>query len=574
MSLAATRSPETVETGGFRPLTSYLFDGARAKRTAFTFLDYGSDPEGIARTVTWSELAEGVRSVAAELGRVTGRGGRVAVLAPQDLSYVTGFLGALHAGTVAVPLFAPEVSQHANRLAGALADCAPEVWLTSQSALAQVRALAEDHAVPMPKQIIAVDALEPDSTFPDVAPVGPDDPAYLQYTSGSTREPAGAVITHHALLSNARQAETAFGIDESWTMAGWIPFFHDMGLVQLLAEPVFSGARSVFMTPFAFVMRPVRWLRALSGVHNVLSAAPNFAFDYAVRKVKAAEREGLDLSGVRVLVNGSEPVRPATIAAFAETFGPYGFDPRAHRPSYGLAEATVFVTSTGTEGPTVTSFDRAALAEDRGVVVADGTPGALALAAAGRPVGQSVRIVHPERSTVLAEGRVGEIWVDGPNIATGYWQQPGRSAETFGGRLDGEPGSWLRTGDLGLIHEGLLYVTGRRKDLIIIDGRNHYPQDIEATVERAHPAIRRGHVAAFAVTDASGAEGAAVVAERGPHAGEADEAGIARAVRRAVSATHDVKLHGFRLVAPGDVPRTSSGKIARSAARRRHWDAS
>ncbi|SFO88778.1 fatty acid CoA ligase FadD32 [Amycolatopsis arida] len=563
-----------------RPLTAYLAERAGSTRPAFTHLDHASDRDGFRHTVTWAELARRVRAVAAEITRTTTPGQRVAVLAPQDLGYVTAFLGALHAGTIAVPLFAPEVSQHGGRLVNALADCAPEVWLTTEPAFDSVRALAEQQPVPMPKSILAVDRVDLAAGEGFSAPeVDLDAPAYLQYTSGSTRDPAGAVITHRAVVTNTWQGGSAYGVDDTWTCAGWIPFFHDMGLVQLLCLPVFSGAHSVFMTPFDFIMRPVRWLRQMSEHPNVFTAAPNFAFDYTARKVKEADRAGLDLANANVVINGSEPVRPDTIARFLAEFGPYGFRAEAHRPSYGLAEATVFVTNTRDEGPTITGFDRAALGADRGVTVPAGSPGAVDLVAAGRPHGQLVRIVHPRHRTLCAEDEVGEIWVHGPNVADGYWQQPERSAETFGATIedpdaDTPATGWLRTGDLGLCHDGLLYVTGRMKDLIIIDGKNHYPQDIEATVQDAHPAIRRDHVAAFAVSSPGQGEGAAVVAEyrRQADPTQVDEEEIVRAVRRAVSAEHDVRLRGVILVRPGGVPRTSSGKIARAATRRRYWD--
>ncbi|OIJ87637.1 acyl-CoA synthetase [Streptomyces sp. MUSC 14] len=570
MSLTDSHSSDDEVPADLQLLTSYLFDRSHSDAPAFTFLDHASDREGIERTVTWAGLAERVRAVAVELSRVTSRGQRVAILAPQDLTYVVAFLGALHAGTVAVPLFAPEGSQHTGRLVHVLSDCAPEVWLTSLDALEKVRALAENDSVPRPKHIIAVnDPAQPDGDFtaPDI---GLDEPAYLQYTSGSTRDPAGAVITHRAVVANSWQAAAAYRATTDWTVVGWLPFFHDMGLIQQLAAPVFAGCRSVFMTPFDFVKRPVRWLRAMSGRAAVMSSAPNFAFEYVSRKTSEADRAGLDLSGVRVLIIGSEPVRAGTIAEFQRMFGPHGLAATALRPSYGLAEATVFVTATDDAGPVVTAFERAALAGHRGVPVGPGTSGALELVAAGRPVGLSVRVVHPERLVALPDGTVGEIWVDGPNVADGYWQQPERSAETFGARHGDAPGRWLRTGDLGMIHDGLLYVTGRLKDLIIIDGRNHYPQDIEATVCDAHPAIRRDGVAAFPVHDEHGVEGAAVVAEyrRG---GDVDEAEVSRAVRRAVSTAHDVKLRGLELVPVGALLRTSSGKVARSATKQHHW---
>nr|WP_040406476.1 fatty acyl-AMP ligase [Amycolatopsis nigrescens] len=570
-------------TGGLvpalQPLTQYLFDRSESTAPAFTYVDYTVERDGVEQTLSWAELATRVRATAAELAKVTSRGQRVAILAPQDLSYVIGFLGALAAGTVAVPLFAPEVSQHGGRLVNALADCAPEVWLTGDAALENVRALAENNPVPMPKQIIAVDTLDPAGAA-DFEPVELDfdAPAYLQYTSGSTRAPAGAVITHRAVASNSWQAATAFRVDDGWSCVGWIPFFHDMGLVQLVCIPVFTGARSVFITPFNFIMKPLRWLKQMSAFPSVFAAAPNFAFEYATRKIKEADRLKLDLSGVRALINGSEPVRPATIAAFQEAFGPQGFAPGAHRPSYGLAEATVFVTNTDEEGPVVTSFDRVALGEDRAVVVEPGSENALALVAAGRPHGQLVRIVHPAEHTVRPDGEVGEIWVHGANVADRYWEQPERSEETFAGRIDGAPedtpaGPWLRTGDLGVLLDGRLYITGRIKDLIIIDGKNHYPQDIENTVQDAHPAIRRDRVAAFAVTSETLGEGAAVVAEYDRKAEtEPDHDEVAKAVQRAVSAQHDVKLRGFQLVAPGSVLRTSSGKIARAATKKRFWE--
>jgi len=576
MSLAERRYPEPTDglVPSLGPLTSYLFDREESSEPAFTYLDFSADRDGAELTVTWAELARKVRATAAELARVTAPGQRVAILAPQDLTYVVAFLGALHAGTIAVPLFAPEVSQHGERLVGALADSAAEIWLTSQGSLDAVRELAEQNPVPMPKQIIAVDSLSEDSEDAaqfEPVPLDMDAPAYLQYTSGSTRAPAGAVITHRAVVTNSWQASDAFGVDGNWTCAGWIPFFHDMGLIQMLCIPVLTGARSVFMTPFNFIMRPARWLRQMSDYPSVFAAAPNFAFEYCARKVKEADRAGLNLSGVRVIINGSEPVRASTISAFQDAFGPHGFPLTSHRPSYGLAEATVFVTCTDEKGPVVTAFDRAALAGDRGVAVAHGTGGALELVAAGSTHTQLVRIVDPATGVTRQDDEVGEIWAHGPNIADGYWQQPERSAETF----VGDPKKWLRTGDLGLYHNGLLYITGRIKDLIIIDGKNHYPQDIEVTVQNAHPAIKQDRVAAFAVTTEQGVEGAAVVAEfdRKAAAGEIDADEVAKAVKRAVSAAHDVKLKGFELVQPGGVLRTSSGKIARAATKARFWPA-
>ncbi|MQA10157.1 MAG: AMP-binding protein [Pseudonocardiaceae bacterium] len=558
----------------FEPITAYLARQAQRDEPAFTFIDYSTDRHGAPHTLSWSELNDRVRTVAAAVGEATDPGQRVAILAGQDLDYVVSFLGALRAGVIAVPLFAPEVSMHQNRLVGALADCSAEVWLTSEGALDGVRQLADDQPVPHPKQIITVDSLEHRSgAGTGQADIDLDRPAYLQYTSGSTRNPAGAVISHRAIVTNAWQAHRAYGIDQSFTCTGWIPFFHDMGLVQLLCLPVFTGARAVFTTPMSFIRKPSRWLRQLSDYPNTMSAAPNFAYEYAVRKISEEDRATLDLSGVRVLINGSEPVRSSTINAFAETFRQCGLRPEAHRPSYGLAEATVFVTAARARGPVMITADRAALGDGR-LVPADGADG-VELVSAGVPTGQHVRIVDTERHTAQPDGAVGEIWINGPNVADGYWQAPERSADMFEAELrdatDVPARGWLRTGDLGVVHDGELYITGRMKDLIIIDGKNHYPQDIESTVHSAHPAIRPDHVAAFPV-ESNDREAIVVIAELGRHAEqeELDSTQVAGAVRKAVTARHEVKLHDLVLVPAGSVLRTSSGKIARAANKKRY----
>jgi fatty acid CoA ligase FadD32 len=306
-----------------------------------------------------------------------------------------------------------------------------------------------------------------------------------------------------------------------------------------------------------------------------MTAAPNFAFDYAVDRIRAEDRAGLDLSGVHVAINGSEPVRSRTVERFQEAFGPCGLAPHAHRPSYGLAEATVFVSATGRAGPTTSSFTRSELMEGRAVAARDDAD-AVALVSAGKPAGQQVRIVDPVDRTARPDGEVGEVWVHGPNLATSYWGQPERSEEVFNGCLaggaDGLPVSkWLRTGDLGVSYAGELYITGRLKDLIIVDGKNHYPQDIEQTVQDAHPAVQPGRVSAFGIATESG-EAIVVVMERTRGAGADDSSAteVSLAVRRAVAAAHDLKLRDVHVLHGEKVLRTSSGKIARTANRDRY----
>jgi len=576
----ASASPARPAHRGTRPplesLVASLDRRAELDRPAFTHVDYREDRSGTARTLNWPEVHLRARAVAAAITELAVPSARVAVLCPQDLNYPVGFLGALNAGAIAVPLFAPEASSHASRLVGALSDCRAAVWLTTSAALESVEELLSDPRVPRPAGVIAVDAIDPvagrDFTPP---PIDLGSPAYLQYTSGATRDPAGAVIGHEAVVANVWQGVDALDLDERTTCVGWIPFFHDMGLMMMICAPVVLGSPAVFSTPFDFVQRPRRWLEALSDHPNVMTAAPNFAFDYAVERVAPRDRAGLDLSGVRVAINGSEPVRARTIERFQEAFGPHGFAPEAHRPSYGLAEATLFVTTSGAGGPRLTSFARSELMSGRGVAsVGDGA--VTRLVSAGSPAGQHVCIVDPVTRAMRTDGDVGEIWVHGPNVASGYWGQPERSAEFFDAELTGggeelPKAGWLRTGDLGLRHDGEFYITGRLKEVIIVDGKNHYPHDIEETVQQAHPAIRAGRVAAFGMSTDDG-EAIVVVVERarGGAAAQAPASEISTAVRRAVSSAHDLKLRDIQILDGPKVLRTSSGKIARAANRERY----
>ncbi|WP_031467748.1 fatty acyl-AMP ligase [Sciscionella sediminilitoris] len=574
--VAATAEPAKGRlTQAARPITEDLVQRAESDRLASTFVDYTNDRQGERHTLTWRQLVARVRDVAAAVTEQTAPGDRVAVLAPQNHDYVTGFLGALLAGRIAVPLFAPELGAHADRLVGALANCAPKLWLTSSSSLDAVEELATTEGVPAPGHILAVDGISEGSGKDFKAPeIGLDEPAYLQYTSGSTRTPAGAVITHRAVATNCAQGAAGFPADETSTCVGWLPLFHDMGLVLQICFPVHLGAHAVFTTPFAFILKPVRWLELLAEFPNAVTGGPNFAFDMLVKKTTEEDRARLDLSRVHSMRNGAEPIRAGTIDRFAEAFGPCGLDRSAHRPSYGLAEATVYVTTTGSEGPVVRGFDRAALADNR--AVESTAEDALPLVAAGTPAGQLVRIVDRGTGEVVPDGTVGEIWVYGANVASAYWDSPEATETTFRGVLheEGLPeGPWLRTGDLGMFHADLLFITGRMKDLIIIDGKNHYPQDIEATAEQAHEVIRRQHLAAFSVDDGE-TEGAVVLIEARPGTDLAavDQKEFSRSVKRAVSQVHDVKLRDVRLIPTGGIIRTSSGKIARAANREQYLD--
>ncbi|MER5433952.1 fatty acyl-AMP ligase [Streptomyces sp. NPDC002588] len=567
-------------------ISDYLAQAAaRAPdETAFTFVDFSSDRDGVPSSLTWRRLEQRVSALTTALRHAGAAGERVAVVAPQNLDYVVGFLAATCAGAIAVPLFPPDLPGHAEKLAAVLADADPVLALTSPGSLQTAEKFCADLdglrvRVVTEQDLVAEPAPEGAMTGGRSFRPQPEDCAYLQYTSGSTRVPSGVEITHANVCVNARQALEAYDIRAGRNCTvGWLPLYHDMGLVLAIVLPVVGHVHSVFMDPLAFVQQPVRWLRLLTRHPGALTAAPNFAYDYCVRRVADGERAELSLGSVAAMVNGSEPISGQTLRRFQEAFAPVGTVRTAMRPSYGLAEATVFVSaSPAGEEPTVTCFDRAALAAGTARVAEETeTQAVTRLVGCGRPTGQEAAIVDPVTGVRLEDGHVGEIWLRGPNVGRGYWGRREQSEATFGATLHGDdPGDgtrrWLRTGDLGLCHDKQLYITGRIKDLVIIDGTNHYPQDVEQTVESAHPAIRRHHTAAFSVLTDDG-ERLVVVAEHTrdlaePHSVR-DEA--TRAVRAAVSAGHGVAVHDFVLAAPGTVPHTTSGKVARGACREQY----
>jgi fatty acid CoA ligase FadD32 len=543
----------------------------RPDARAFTFVDYLADLDGTAHTCTWAQLHRRATSLARRIRAEILPGDRVAIMAPSGLEYIVAIIASWYAGAVAVPLFPPDLPGHAERLTTTYTDCDPSCVITVPSRTAAVREFlaAGDHRTP----VLVEDATEPPPHGWQPEPAHLDDVAYLQYSSGSTRVPAGVEITHRNLAANTAQLHEALVGDRTGiTGVSWLPLFHDMGLLSAVAMPLSAGGEAVLFDPVAFLLRPDRWLRLLSGRRGAYTAAPNFAYDYCVRRLKPDDLAGLDLSGVFRWLDGAEPVRAATLERFTAMLldAGTGFDERTLCPAYGLAEATVFVTGDGTDqAPTTWTVDRTRLAA--GQAVPAGDTGGSTLVSCGAPAGQHVAVVDPERRVVVGDGRVGEIWVHGPNVGRRYWRQPERSAEVFGAALTGAPPAglprqpWLRTGDLGVLHEGRLYITGRLKDLVVVAGRNHYPQDIEATVAGAGPAL--GRVAAFAVT-VDDQERAVVVGE---WAGDAQPpAEIVSAVRQAVWRHHDLALHDIVLTSPGDVPRTTSGKVSRTACRSRY----
>ncbi|WP_019631827.1 fatty acyl-AMP ligase [Actinomadura atramentaria] len=549
---------------------------------AFTFVDYSLAPSGAHTTLTWAETDRRARATAVRLRQAAEPGERAALLLPQTLEYMMTMLGAMYAHIVAVPLFSPDLPGHADRLIGAYADAEPAVIVTTRNALPHVEKFLADHDVPQPREIIFAEEVDADlaDSWRD-EPIGFDDLAYLQYTSGSTRRPAGVEITHGNVTANAAQLWAGWAPERpDPELVSWLPLFHDMGLIATMALPLVNGNHAIYTDPVSFIMNPMRWMELIASRpgRNVYTAGPNFAFEYVASMAKPAKIKDLDLGGLTTCLNGAEPIRPSTLEAFASALAPAGLRPGAQAPGYGLAEATVFVSAAADDvPPRVITVDRDKLTQ--GVLVESPADGdrTTALVSCGRPYGQLVAIVDPETRVERPDGTVGEIWVHGPNTAHGYWRNSERSQDTFGGEL-AEPGElpagpWMKTGDYGVVHGGELYVTGRIKDLIIVDGRNHYPQDIEVTTQEAHDAVRPDFVAAFAVPGGE-TERLVVVAERNRRVplGRLDLEEVESAVRAAINVEHEMSVHEFLLIEPGGISRTSSGKIARAATRQRYLD--
>ncbi|MGE0218960.1 AMP-binding protein [Mycolicibacterium sp.] len=537
---------------------------------AFTFVDYDTDPDGAAETLTWAALHRRVVNLADELRARAGHGDRALILAPQGLAYVVGFLAALEANVVAVPLAAPTHPAGDERIRAVLADARPSLVLTMSALAGDVaRSIAGAATAPA---VVEIDRIDLDTrrrvtrrseARPEVA--------YLQYTSGSTRTPAGVMVSHRNVAANFEQMIANFFADHGnvappgTTVVSWLPFYHDMGLLLGICTPILGGWHSVLTSPLAFLTRPARWLQLLGRHRRALSAAPNFAFDLAAARTSDADLAGCDLGDVLAIMSGAERVHPATVDRFTSRFAPFHLPDKVIRPSYGLAEATLYVaTHAPGAAPTVVTFEPEKLA--RGM--AERSEGGTALVSYGTPTSPEVRIVDPDTSREVCAGVIGEIWTRGPNVCRGYWGNTEASAATFGGVIadvpadvpaDGPAGTWLRTGDLGFISEGELFIVGRLKDLLIVRGRNHYPDDIEATVS----AISGGRAAAVSVS-LDGTEELVVLLEAKTDDRSARESLAAR-VTAAISNAHGLTVADLVLVARGSLPITTSGKIRRQA---------
>lgn len=554
---------------------------------AYRFLADGESEE---QQLSYAELAERAQRVAATLQGASCSGERAILVYQPGLDYIAGFLGCLMAGVTAVPAYPPDpfrMERTFPRFQAIVRDSRPAAILSTANILNLAGDLFDEFPDFAGIARFATDTLPAGSGSawrrPDITG---STLAFLQYTSGSTAEPKGVMLTHGNLIANLEMINRGFSMGED-SVVIWLPPYHDMGLIGGILEPLYLAIPCTLMSPLDFLQRPMRWLNAMSKYKATVTGGPNFAYDLVARKATPQQKAALDLSRWEVAFNGAEPVRKETIERFSAAFAESGFRKEAFYACYGLAEATL-IASGGTRltSPVYTSVRAGELGKGRAVLTVEADPDALGLVGCGKTLlDQRITIVHPDRLEPCPTGEVGEIWVSGPNVAHGYWQRSEESERTFCARLSGDGRTYLRTGDLGFLDaQGNLFVAGRIKDLIIIDGRNHYPQDIELTVEKCHPAIRPGCTAAFAVTE-GGQERLVVAAEVGkgykatagaprPEAGAAtlDPAEVAAAIRKAVAEGHDIRTHAIVLLEAGTAPKTSSGKIQRRAARSAYLD--
>ena len=548
-------------------LRSYTED--RQDGLAYVFLNNGDTED---ERWTYADLDLKARIIAAKLQSITNPGDRALLVYPPGLEYIAAFFGCLYAGTIAVPAYPPHprrIERTLPRLISITQDATPKVALTNEAIQNNLEAIFEFAPLFSDVDWIATDTLDNSIAeawkYPDVdiQPL-----AFLQYTSGSTATPKGVMVSHHNLMYNEAMIKASFAHDEHSTFVGWLPLYHDMGLIGNVLQPLYIGAPSILMPPVAFLQRPHRWLKAITTYKAHTSGGPNFSFDLCVHKISAEQKQELDLSSWKVAFNGAEPIRKHTIDAFTTAFAECGFKPEAFYPCYGLAEATLFVTGGYQQAaPTVCWVNTKALEQDQVKFCSAEDEQAQVFVSSGFTwMDQTVVIVHPETRERCADNQIGEVWVSGANVANGYLNMEETNSQVFQAMIENDkaakPLKYMRTGDLGFIYNKHLYITGRHKDLIIIDGRNIYPQDIELTTEESHSALHKGCCAAFSI-DQDGEERLVVVVELERQSRSVNPADPIKAIKRAIAQAHDINLYDVVLLETNTISKTSSGKIQR-----------
>jgi acyl-CoA synthetase (AMP-forming)/AMP-acid ligase II len=541
----------------------------RGGQVAFGYLD---DGEGYVSTLRFGELDSHARRIATVLTASIAPGGRVVLVYPPGLEFIAGIFGAWYAGLVPVPIYPPNPAAPAPglaRLMQVVSDCRAEAVLTTA---ALHRLLALDGSPSGLRDLPWVSTDVDDCVTADPADwrapmITRDGTALIQYTSGSTSAPKGAVLTHGNLLANQRAINACFAREHDMVGFGWLPMYHDMGLIGDVLHPIYLGRPCYLMSPMHFLQKPVRWLRAIQRFGATYSGGPNFSYELCVRRISEDECEGLDLSSWQVAFCGAEPIRPSTLRNFAQRFAGHGFEPKSLYPCYGLAESSLLVTGARSGAGWHSRWvDKEKLSRGWAIPVAADNDTAVEVISSGYAAPDTVvAVAELNHNVESAEGEIGEIWISGPSVARGYWGQPELTKDAFNRALPGRDETFLRTADLGFKIGDELFVTGRVKDMIIVNGRNIFAQDVESTVQDADPRLRAGCGAAFAV-ESEETEAIAVVQETGEH--DPDQLKqLAKVIRRSVVEAHQVDPAVIVLTAPKSLPKTTSGKIRRSAAR-------
>ncbi len=539
---------------------------------AFQFL---VDGEQEIETMTYQELDQGARAVAAQLQQLGLPGERVLMFYPSGLPFVTALMGCLYAGVIAVPAYPPNDNRFLARIQSMMHSANVQAILTTNEVHNRMAQRFTETSV-----VHQLTTLITDTIPSEVAgqfrpePISPESVAFLQYTSGSTAQPKGVMVTHGNIMANQIMIQRAFENHDQMIVGGWLPLFHDMGLTAILFQPLYLGVPSIFMSPVDFIRKPIRWLQAISRYKITTTGGPNFAYELCLTHTSEAERQGLDLHHWEVAFNGAEPVRHHTLRRFLQTFAPYGLRRSALFPCYGMAETTLLISGQR-NALTCLYVDESSLQQNQVRVLDESEPGSKPLVGCGRTdwLDQEVLIVNPETYQVCPEDIVGEIWIAGAHVAKGYWNNAEATRETFAAyTTNPRRGPFLRSGDLGFVYDGQLYIAGRRKDLIIIRGRNYYPQDIEQVAEQVQPALFPSSVAVFSV-DVADEEKVVIVAEvdRAYVPGlNADL--LARPIVRAVSEKFELAVHEVVFLQPTTLPKTSSGKLKRGMTRQRYLE--
>lgn len=570
-SLAPTNSTNyAVEGGGILDALRHHV-GSIPDNTAYTFLQ--SDEER--STVTYSELNDRAMRIAGRLLHLAEPGERALMMYPSGLEFIEAFLGCLYAGIVAVPAYPPKKNRNAERILAIAQDCKPRLLLCTREIQEN---LPEDFSsLAGSSATVTTDTFTEDHSS-ELPEISAEQMAFLQYTSGSTATPKGVIVTHGNIAANERLIQRCFAFDQSSVMVSWLPMFHDMGLIGGVLAPLFVGFPSILMAPNTFLREPLKWLQAISTYRATCTGSPNFGYDLCIRKITSEQKKTLDLSSLTIAYNGAEPVRAETLQRFSRSFEECGFNEDAFFPCYGMAETTLLVSGGPPLKPTrIISLNTECLEQHK---LVDEEVGQQIVSCGQVTPDLDVRIVHPSSSTECGEDEIGEVWVHGPSVAQGYLNLPAETKAAFHANLGGDPRSWLRTGDYGFLRDGQLYITGRLKDLIIIRGRNIYPQDIEACVYECFGLEAPNSVAAVQLPLNEGS-GLGVISEatrlmyqqsrdwRGKdedtHRFEQEQfRSQIRRLKQLVNQRFDVSLSYIAFVKPGKFPRTSSGKVMRS----------